>query len=98
MKMHLYHGRTDPAADMDGWGVNGPTLTSIVHLQWTYNNIYLLFATSEDCEVARRQTGWPSGPFEYSLEVPRDEDMVTCTLDGKTIWFGDWCLRPEETL
>lgn len=96
MKLHLYHGRTDPAADMDDWGDGGPTLTSIIHLQWTYESIYVLFATSEDCEAARRQTGWQSGPFEYSLEISFSNGMVDTSLGGKTVWFGDWCLRPDE--
>jgi hypothetical protein len=34
MYLRLYHGRTDPAQDMDGWGFDGPTfgpLSSYVH-------------------------------------------------------------------
>lgn len=96
MKLHLYHGRTDPAAELDDWGEGGPTLTSIVHLQWTYDNVYLLFATSEDCEAARRQVGWEDGPFEHSLAMEIVGDLVETRVDGTSYYFGDWCLRPDE--
>ncbi len=93
MYLHLYHGRKDPTADMDDWGDAGPTLDSVVHLQWTYGSFHVLFATSEDREAARRKTGWEDGPFENSLTMNTDGDMVETLADGITWYFGDWCLR-----
>lgn len=93
MYLHLYHGRKDPAVDMPDWGDAGPTLDSVVHLQWTYSSHYVLFATSEDREAARRETGWEDGPFENSLEMKTAGDMVEVTYNGETWYFGDWCLR-----
>lgn len=93
MYLHLYHGRKDPAADLDDWGEGGPTLEGVVHLQWTYGCLYVLFATSEDCEAARRKTGWEDGPHENSLTMNTDGDLVEILTDGVTWYFGDWCLR-----
>jgi len=34
----LYHGRTDPNADLDDWGFNGPILGPFDHYHVTYNS------------------------------------------------------------
>lgn len=95
MYLHLYHGRKDPAADMDDWGEDGPTLEGVVHLQWTYTSINVLFATQEACETARAQTGWGPGSYENSLEMTFSGDMVDVVVASEIMYFGDWCLRAD---
>lgn len=96
MKLHLYHGRTDPAADMPDWGLGGPVILGVVHLQYTYGSLYALFANADARNAARDVTGWNEGPHEYGLEIEQDEDMVVATTNGEKVWYGDWCLRPDE--
>lgn len=40
--LHLYHGRKDPEAEMDGWGEDGPWIGPIIgHISWTYGVIHI---------------------------------------------------------
>lgn len=36
MYLRLYHGRTDPAQEMDGWGFDGPTFGPLACYVQTY--------------------------------------------------------------
>jgi hypothetical protein len=50
MYLRLYHGRTDPAQEMDEWGFDGPTfgpLSSYVHTYCCHFRIHSEFGTSE---------------------------------------------------
>jgi hypothetical protein len=50
MYLRLYHGRTDPAQEMDGWGFDGPTvgpLSSYVHTYCCHFRIHGERDTSE---------------------------------------------------
>ncbi len=50
MYLRLYHGRTDPAQEMDGWGAEGPTfgpLSCYVHTYCTTFRIHGDCSTSE---------------------------------------------------
>ncbi len=50
MYLRLYHGRTDPAQEMDDWGFDGPTfgpLSSYVHTYCCHFRIYGECDTSE---------------------------------------------------
>ena len=51
MYLRLYHGRTDPDQEMDGWGFDGPTfgpLSSYVH---TYCSNFRIFAECGTDEI-----------------------------------------------
>lgn len=53
MYLRLYHGRTDPAREMDDWGFNGPTFgplscyvhtyccTFRIHGEWNTSEVWL---------------------------------------------------------
>lgn len=95
MILDLYHGRTDLNADMDDWGFQGPVLQDVKQLQWTYGHLYVLFEDEEKCEAARKLTGWRDGPFECSLEMMQDGDMVTTQHPEGEKFYGDWYIRHE---
>lgn len=100
MELNLFHGRQDPGQPMDDWGFEGPTLRSVKRLHGTYGNLQVEFETAEDCQVAKRQTGWDDGVYVDSLYMRFDEDMVLVhvyTEDGNNLqssWFGDWNIGP----
>lgn len=49
MYLTLYHGRTDPDQDMNGWGTPGPTF-EITNVIWTYGSL-TRFLLPNDGEV-----------------------------------------------
>lgn len=92
--LHLYHGRDDPAEDMDDWGFEGPVLGPFAYVHTTYM-CDVKFACTPD--VFRKF--WPdqakrwddmgvsnmNGPLvDYNFKIR--EDLIE--YDGK--YYGDW--------
>lgn len=93
MELHLYHGRTEDV-DMEDWGFDGPLLKGVTNFQWTYGHYYVIFGTFEECEAARKLTGWHTGVHEFSLEMLQMGDLI-CTQhpEGEKL-YSDWNLLP----
>ncbi|WP_058532899.1 hypothetical protein [Legionella saoudiensis] len=84
MKLRLYHGRTSPEQKMNGWGFEGPILTGVEGIIWTYGIPRVFFVSSHDYEKAKELTGWDE--LGDGLEMSVFEDMIK-TKGG---YFGDW--------
>lgn len=74
----LFHGRDDPAQDMDEWGFNGPVIGPLRYLHTTYvSNLKLDFASWG----AMRRYFEDGDPVLWLKE-----DMIE--YQGK--YYGDW--------
>lgn len=51
MYLRLYHGRTDPAQEMDGWGFNGPTFGPLSCYVHTYCSTFRIHGDSNTSEL-----------------------------------------------
>lgn len=105
MRLHLYHGRTDPrggATDIEGnpvddWGFDGPQLAGVKLLVWTYGNLEFVFKNEEACRAAAEKTQWPDGVREHSLTPQFADDCISAysAERGRYEYFGDWSLEPS---
>jgi hypothetical protein len=94
--LYIHHGRQFPTEDLDGWGQPGPILKNCVGIHSTYQNLYAYFATPEDCNAAKQQTGWEDWR-ENSLIMRYHHDLLVAKLpDGSFGYFGDWGLIAAE--
>ncbi|USQ15519.1 hypothetical protein J2N86_15960 (plasmid) [Legionella lytica] len=84
MELRLYHGRTSPEQEMDSWGFEGPILTGVEGIVWTYGIPRVFFGSSDDYNKAKELTGWDE--LGDGLEMSVFEDMIK-TKQG---YFGDW--------
>lgn len=97
----LFHGRRNPAEELDDWGFEGPQFRC-AGLHVTYlTNFRIAFATAEQFELAKRLTGWPEWDA-LTLSVVLDQDMVKAlgNPDDPTgfAWYGDWSLIDESEI
>ena len=81
MYLRLYHGRTDPAQDMDGWGFAGPTFGPLSCYVHTYCRTFRIHAECgteeawlETCDDMIRWGGSFYGDME--LFIARDCDRA----------------------
>lgn len=106
MRLRLYHGRLQPKgppSDRDGiptegeWGFDGPLLEGIDHVDFTYGEWFLVFATAEHYTHAKQQTCWLDGPRENSLCIEnRPADLIrthNVLRDNRVEYFGDFILE-----
>lgn len=95
MKMLLIHGRHKPDEDLEDWGFNGPTLTGVKYVHWTYGNMTVGFTSREHAEEAQKNTGWE--PFDdLVLEVREHQDMLKAKdTKGKDAYYGDYEIQED---
>jgi hypothetical protein len=91
----LFHGRNEPAEQMEGWGFTGPAIGPLKWVHTTYaNNIKIEFENAGDAAIFFVEDRF------YELRL--DGDLLI--FDGK--YYGDWtvyyvtpedCARPADT-
>jgi hypothetical protein len=74
MYLRLFHGRTSPDEELNGWGSDGPLFGP---LQWAH------LTYMSDFKILHK---WNHNADNYSLHFDTTEDMVV--YEGK--YYGDW--------
>lgn len=104
MILRLYHGRLDPdgpATDTEGnvtddWGFEGPELSGITAIDFTYGNWMPVFNTHNQAAIAKALTGWDGGNMEYSLTIRTSDrgDLIRIWNGARQRdeYFGDFML------
>lgn len=93
MRIHLYHGRKDPAAEMDDWGHIGPTLDGVDYVHCVYkHHLHVKFVSPAAAQIAHELTGW-SFLDSMALDVDFTEDCIRCRDD----YYGDWEFQSTES-
>ena len=102
MILHLYNGRLahdGPRTDAEGnevddWGFEGPKLPGAKSVVWTYGGIAFLFEDHAAYKYAKHYTRWPDAPFDNSLHLQVDADVVRTFNPDRVRYefFGDWSL------
>jgi hypothetical protein len=106
LELHLFHGRKEPNEEMDDWGFSGPTITGIVSMHGTYDELRVRFDTTEDVLAAHQKMGWtgsssgmpPTFNRDMELIIPTYEDMVVTWENGEKNYYGDWILTVTEAV
>lgn len=95
MRLIMYHGRLDPEQSMDDWGSDGPTLSNVVAVHFTYGTPNVFFASVRDAQEAARLTGWAH--FESAaLTMTLHDDLVKVTgRNGRAVYYGDWEVQTQ---
>lgn len=76
MYLHLYHGRTDPTADMEDWGEEGPYFGPLKEVMITYlSAIRLVGLDGRDTE-----------PLTTGSLLGFYDDMIYYS----GVYYGDW--------
>jgi hypothetical protein len=83
MKLRLYYGRITPELEMDDRGFEGPILSGVDGIIWTYG-VPRVFFDNEKLNKAKDLTGWDE--LGDALEMRIYEDLIK-TKEG---YFGDW--------
>lgn len=91
--LYLHHGRHNPAQDMPDWGFDGPRISGVTGMHWTYGTWQIVFTSQADAKAAQEQTAWSIGNDDNMLEMPIYEDLAVASVkDRGTCYFGDWGL------
>lgn len=78
--LHLFHGRTDPKQDMQGWGSKGPTLGPLDYVQITYANLVRIrFINAADAA-------------EFNLDQDAWFNLYEECLSYGGVLYGDWAV------
>lgn len=100
--IHLYHGRNNPAEDMDDWGFEGPVIGPLAYVHVTY-----LCDVKFACTPEVFRKFWPvqaaawdekgysnmNGPLvDYNFKI--HEDLIE--YDGK--FYGDWSIASSADI
>lgn len=102
MRLRIWHGRLDPnkgATDIlgnpvDDWGFEGPELSNVTGISYTYNEFYVHFLDEAAYTLAQILTGWRSAPHEHTLEMAFKADCLELYNSARERheYFGDWDL------
>lgn len=87
MRFSLFHGRFDPAADMDDWGFEGPILEGLT-LAHDTDRILLQNADSHSVELAKRM-GLEVAQNTIILHYIDDLVVVPKFQGDRPAYFGD---------
>ncbi len=85
--LRLFHGRDEAEQDMGDWGFDGPTFGPLDHIQWTYGEVRMSFASDADA----KRFGFDN-PCMAMLDI--QGDLVLW--QGK--YYGDWEVFHEQEL
>lgn len=89
----LLHGRHAPDEKLDDWGFNGPILSGVAWVHWTYGHFNVAFCTKADRDAAKAATGWREVD-DLVLGMPIHDDLVVITPpDQPNAYFGDFELQ-----
>ena len=91
----LYHGRTDPDADMDDWGFDGPKFNCLT-LAHDPDRTLLQGCDVLSLELARRMGLSVTGDT-ITIEYQDDLLVVPRFRDGKPAYFGDHSMTATDT-
>ena len=92
MILHLFHGRTDPAEEMDNWGFDGPRLAGVVGVHMTYlSELKVAFESVAARQAAEAVTGWQNDAAQ-TLIVSITDDLIP----AGGAFYGDMALDAGE--
>lgn len=91
LHIHVYHGRFDPALDMDDWGFTGPTF-QCGNMAHTPPVILLQECDGQSLELARR-LGLTVQHDTIGIAYSDDMLLIPRFKDAQPAYFGDFTLE-----
>ena len=101
-KLYMHGGRLDPTTGptteegdaIDGIGFSGSSLVGVLGIHSTFDDIRVIFETSEIARMAQRVTGWDFGLGTDDLEMAFTDGCLRIWNGqlGRFEFFSDWGL------